>query len=1090
MASIRPARYPSPHRPLAVVSNAGLTVVPCLKPPAVLIVLTMLIGVLSVSASAEGAATPGWATRYLERPPEPWDGWRNALAPEGEAAPPLALAVEGETDYVIVIPAEPTTAESRAADELQLWLGLMTGAEFPIAPDTEPARGQELSVGNTTRLAEDELAQPVVPDAEGYTIAVRGERLFLFGSGPRGPMPAVFALLEEDLGVRWYSAPGMVGEGWDARIQDMNDALNAPRWAPGERSDLRVPHAPSLRASIVPRSRRPAVRLRHLSFQLTSMPWGLRNRLNGGWATQYSQFWYVHGGAGVHTFHWLVPPARRYDEHPEYFSLVDGERQWENAQLCLSNPEVAEVAAATAISALRSAAPTRRMMGVSAMDWGGHCECDECRAVEQQTGAWSGLLLQFVNRVAELVAREVPDATITTLSYWNSNRPPTADTKARENVAIRFCLDWGASFTWPYHSFYDDTLAAAPSKPGDRWTAQQQSYARWRGISPRMHLWMYPSQYRHTHAPMPSLRPVAENIRYFAEQQAESIYVQFGGSDKAREPMRNWVIAKLLWDPELDVDALMQDFIWGYYGQAAPDVLRYHQLLWDHCARYTDFSLERDWIYAIHNEAMYQHGFVETARAVLAEAAANAQTDAVRRRVELLTLGVVYVESAQLYMQMRDGETPPDVARYAAIADELEALCAQLDVDGVGFYDGSRTISSVPDWIAAVRKAHEQRFDQRYLPVENWGAWTFRWDPDDQGVTGEWFRAATGDEWQPVTVPAFLADTPAGNAEGYGWYRTSFTLPEDHVGKPVELRFGGVDEQAWVYVNGQPVGEHTLESEFMVGQEITVADLWERPFEIAIEPGLLKAGENALAVRIHNSAFNAGIHRPVRAYLPEAAFRDACDGAVLDETFADVKNGDIPAAWKRQIQERDGQVFGIAEVSRHFVRGATLHLRDQRSHVAVWSTSDEALPAGKQWAVQFDFRLTGKLMYHASDAGDYGAAGAGALFGLKRGEPGSTEFLPLAQLDNGESAGTPVSLLGLGEILATDLPADRWHRLVIHRDGSTWRFYLNDELMKTVVDRDTDLRGYAFGSFVNWPHVAEDVHYARFKIGNFVAPRR
>jgi hypothetical protein len=75
---------------------------------------------------------------------------------------------------------------------------------------------------------------------------------------------------------------------------------------------------------------------------------------------------------------------------------------------------------------------------------------------------------------------------------------------------------------------------------------------------------------------------------------------------------------------------------------------------------------------------------------------------------------------------------------------------------------------------------HQRRFDQRYLAPENWGQWRFRWDPEEKGVEDRWFRPdpADGEEWTPVDVPAFLAETPAGNGIGYGWYRTTFTLPE------------------------------------------------------------------------------------------------------------------------------------------------------------------------------------------------------------------------------------------------------------------------------------------------------------------------
>jgi hypothetical protein len=1058
------------------------------------LVSVALLGVWVSAWSAAGAesARPGWAERYLTEPPPQWDGWRNSLAPRGEAVT-LTLADEGRTDYVIVVPAEPTLAETRAASELQLWLGQITGAEFPIVPDSTPIQARELSVGRTVRASAAARKREAEAAANGYALVVEGERVLLLGPGPTGPLLGALALLEEDLGVRWYEAPPMAGENWDARIKDMNEALNTTPWALGEHGTYRVPHSPSLRARIVPRVSRPAIPVRHLDFMITSMPWGLRNRFNGGWAQQYAQHWYMHGGGACHTFHWLVPPAKHFAEHPEYFSLVGGKRQWENAQLCLANPEVAERAAETAIDALRHAGVTRRMIDVSAMDWGGHCECGECRKIEAATGAWSGVLLTFVNRVAERVAKEIPDATVTTLSYWDSNRPPTTGIRAHPNVAVRFCLDWGASFTWPYHSFFDGRLAEPPRQSGNKWTAQRQSYARWREVSPRLHLWMYPSQYRHTVAPMPNLGAVAENIRFFAEQQAESVYLQYGGSDLAGRPLRNWVFAKLLWEPTRNVDELLRDFILGgYYGAAGPEVLRYYALLWEHCARYTDFSRERDWIYAIQSEGMYQHGFIERARALLDHALGLAGDELTRKRVELLKLGVVYVEAVVLYMQMRDGETPPDVARYQAIADELGVVCERLGIHEVGFYDGSRTIGGASEFLAEMRKVRERRFDQRFLPPESWGAWTFRWDLEDRGVAEGWSSAdpAAARDWPLVTVPAFLADTPAGNAIGYGWYRTTFTLPAGHVGKAVELEFGGVDEQAWVFVNGKPAGEHTLQSEFMPGQEVTVADLWDRPFTFTVTPELLRAGENVLVVRIHNSAFNAGIHQPVQIYLPEASFRDGCDGAIIAEDFGRVATGAIPAAWRRQIQERDGQVFGLAEVSRHFARTPTLHLRDQRSHVAVWSVSDEVLPAGNRWAVQFDFRLTGALIYKASDEGPYSAANAGAAFGLKRGQPGSADFLPLVQLDNGETAGEDVTLLGLGEVLATGLSPEQWHRLVIHRDGTTWHFYLDDELKKTVDGRDTDLRGYAFGSFRNWQHVAQDIHYANLRIGNFIGPTR
>ena len=1032
----------------------------------------IVLGLLSSSWTAPDVpvSRPNWVGQYLQKPPAAWDGWRNSLRPGAEAAPPITLATEGDTDYVIVTPASATRLEKRAAKELQLWLGEITGAQFSIVPDTTPPGEYELSVGNTRRLAEANLASIDPLGPEGYRIAVEGQRVYLLGGAHTGPLPAALALLEEDLGVRWY-VPAIPNGSWS----ELSDALNAERWPVGTAA---APKRPTLAAAIVPRVSEPPVPVRCLSWRRSYNPWAVRNRVNGGYAHQWGQHGYVDGGFFCHTFHRLVPPDTYFEEHPEYYSLIDGQRRCKNAQLCLSNPEVAAVAAQTAAEMLRrvpaSQRAARRLLDVSQEDCLGDCQCADCRAAADRLGGYAGLQLDFVNRIADLLKDEFPWVTLTTLAYRQSKNPPTGDIRARHNVAVRFCTDFGASFNWPYHSFYDAKIAQ-----------HRQMFERWRQVSPRMHLWIYPHQYRHYLAPMPSIRAVAENIRFFHDQGAESIYIQQSiGADRGREPMRYWVFAKLLCDPTLDVEELIRDFIWGVYGAAAPAVYDYEQLLWEQSANYTDFGRMRDWIYAIHDEGMYSHDFVQKARDVLDRALDLADNDDIRRRVELLKVGVVYVESVQLYMQMRDGMAPPQVQRYAAIIDELSAMLKRLDLSSVGFYDGSRTISGADEWITEMRTVWARRYDQRFLPAEEWGPWAFRWDLEDKGVREEWFRHEATDEegWTSVPVPAFLADTPAGNEIGFGWYRVTFTLPAEHAHKPIDLEFDGVDEQAWVYVNGKSVGEHTLQSEFMVGQQITVVDLWNRPFTRTVEPELLKTGENLLVVRIHNSAMNAGIHQPVRVYLPEARFSDLCDGAALHETFANIDSGGIPVGWQRYVQGRDGHLFGCAEVSHQFVRTPTLHLRDERSHVAVWSTSDEVVPPGGQWAVQFDFRLTGGLAYKADDCG--------AIFGLKRGDRRNGDFLPLLQLDNGEAAGKPVTLLGLGEVLATDLPADRWHRVVIHRDAAQWQFYLDDELKKTVANRDTDCRGIALGSFRDWRHVARDIHYADLKIGAFTGPAR
>lgn len=150
-------------------------------------------------------------------------------------------------------------------------------------------------------------------------------------------------------------------------------------------------------------------------------------------------------------------------------------------------------------------------------------------------------------------------------------------------------------------------------------------------------------------------------------------------------------------------------------------------------------------------------------------------------------------------------------------------------------------------------------------PPSPWSAWRFRADPEDRGVGENWFAVETdAADWREIPVPAHWSATWNAGYLGHGWYRTAFRFPREWTGEPLRLSFGGVDEQAWVYVNGVFVGEHSVESEGM-----DVGRLWNRPFEIEVPPEAIRPGEvNTLMVRVHASRGDGGIHQRVDGAAP------------------------------------------------------------------------------------------------------------------------------------------------------------------------------------------------------------------------------
>lgn len=135
-------------------------------------------------------------------------------------------------------------------------------------------------------------------------------------------------------------------------------------------------------------------------------------------------------------------------------------------------------------------------------------------------------------------------------------------------------------------------------------------------------------------------------------------------------------------------------------------------------------------------------------------------------------------------------------------------------------------------------------------------AWTGVEDRAGAGREAGWWRPEfDAQAWPAIAVPGtFESQRPAlADYNGLFWYRLRFELPPDFLGDDVTLSLGGIDDESWVWFNGELLGEVTKGTH--------PKDYWQFPREYRLTNGQLRAGQgNVLAVLVNDTYQTGGIH--------------------------------------------------------------------------------------------------------------------------------------------------------------------------------------------------------------------------------------
>ncbi len=469
---------------------------------------------------------------------------------------PVSAAEKGFSvaDAVIVLSENAGITDSYAASRLKYYLDEITGDDIEI-------------VSGETQKKYKITLQGITDDTDGsYTITSTGNELVINGSGNKGTINGVYRFLEEFCGCHWYES--------EVIVIPKNENLTVP-------NGINIEYMPFFEYTETDtRSSKDA-------------EFALANGLTGG---IYKDLTSEQGGAVEYiggSSHTLVnqfcKPSDYFEEHPEYFALVDGVRT--GTQLCLTNEDVKDIVTAQALALLEekhNPDASLQILSVTQADNGYYCQCENCKALDEANGSQAGTMITFANEIAKRIKADgkYDNIAIDTFAYQYTRKAPTV-VVPREDVIVRLCS---------IECCFGHTLDDSDCKSN---TAFMTDLEEWSRICNRLYIWNYNLNCDESINIYANFGVMQRNTQIFYEHNVKGIYQQgvyyISESDGEFGEMKTYLLSKLMQNPYLDFDEEMTGYMTAVYGPGGVHLKEFIDIVTDHAVtKFKHLYIEED----------------------------------------------------------------------------------------------------------------------------------------------------------------------------------------------------------------------------------------------------------------------------------------------------------------------------------------------------------------------------------------------------------------------------------------------------------------------------------------------------------------
>ena len=289
--------------------------------------------------------------------------------------------------------------------------------------------------------------------------------------------------------------------------------------------------------------------------------------------------------------------------------------------------------------------------------------------------------MEYTNTIAKNVATKYPNIKLYMEAYQWSRKAPTNFPKLSSNLGI-FFSDIEADFSKPLDVYPNIEIL--------------DDLKSWQKYSDDIFIWHYITNFNGYLQPFPNIKSTASNLRIFSNiKNINGIFLQgaYGTQFSELSNLRIWTLSKLLWNPDLDINLLIKEFSYYYYGDAYKYVLSYFELL-EKSLQDTNVNLK---IKTSINSEYLNESFIKESKMILDLALESVEKNSVyyKHLIELYS-GIDYIEF------MRGTISKEDKKRFIDFITENNILqfAEGIDVNSISSYlNMERKKPDLPDII-------------------------------------------------------------------------------------------------------------------------------------------------------------------------------------------------------------------------------------------------------------------------------------------------------------------------------------------------------------------------------------------------------